>query len=48
MAVLHKKIELNDWIEQMRLNMTHGDDIALYLLCCMYNKHAYVHTAKYG
>ena len=48
MAVLHKKIDLNDWIEQMRLNMMHGDDIALYLLCCMYNKHVYVHTAKYG
>ena len=31
MAVLHKKIDLNDWIEQMRLNMTHSDDIALYL-----------------
>ena len=43
MAVLHKKIDLNDWIEQMRLNTTHGDDIALYLLCHMYNKHAYVH-----
>ena len=28
--------------------MTHGDDIALYLLCHMYNKHSYVHTAKYG
>ena len=26
----------------------HGDDIALYLLCRMYNKHVYVHTAKYG
>ena len=26
----------------------HGDDIVLYLLCHMYNKHAYVHTAKYG
>ena len=26
----------------------HGDDIVLYLLCCMYNKHVYVHTAKYG
>ena len=48
MAVLHKKIDLNDWIKQMRLNTTHGDDIALYLLCHMYNKHAYVHTAKYG
>ena len=48
MAVLHKKIELNDWIEQMQLNTTHRDDIALYLLCHMYNKHAYVDMAKYG
>ena len=47
MAVLHKKMDLNDWIEQMRLNTTHGDDIA-FILCCMYNKHAYVHTTKYG
>ena len=48
MAVLHKKIDLNDWIEEMRLNTMNGDDIVLYLLCRMYNKHAYVHTAKYG
>ena len=48
MATKHKKIELNDWIENMRLNTTHGDDIALYLLCRMYNKHAYVHTDRYG
>ena len=48
MAVKHKKIELNDWVEKMRLNTTHGDDMALYLLCQMYNKHAYVHTARYG
>ena len=48
MAVKHKKIELNNWIEKMRLNTTHGDDMALYLLCQMYNKHAYVHTARYG
>ena len=48
MAVKHKNIELNDWIEKMRLNTTHGDDMALYLLCRMYNKHAYVHTARYG
>ena len=33
MAVQQKNIELNDWIKQMRLNTTHGDDIALYLLC---------------
>ena len=50
MAVKHKKIKLNDWIEKMHLieNTTHGDDMALYLLCRMYNKHAYVHTARYG
>ena len=35
MAMLHKKIDLNNWIEQMRLNTMHGDDIALYLLCHM-------------
>ena len=48
MVVKHKKIELNNWIETMRLNTTHGDDMALYLLCQMYNKHAYVHTDRYG
>ena len=32
----------------MRNPLTHGDDIALYLLCRMYDKHAYVHTARYG
>ena len=26
----------------------HADDKALYLLCRMYNKHVYVHTARYG
>ena len=33
MAVKHKNIEPNDWIEKMHLNTTHGDDMALYLLC---------------
>ena len=32
----------------MRLHTTHDDDMALYLLCRMYNKHAYVHTDRYG
>ena len=32
----------------MGLNTTHGDDMALYLLCRMYNKYAYVHTDRYG
>ena len=35
-------------MENMRNHQTHGDDIALYLLCRMYDKHAYVHTAHYG
>ena len=35
-------------LRKMHLNTTHGDDMALYLLCRMYNKHAYVHTARYG
>ena len=48
MAVKHKKIELNNWIETMHLNTTHSEDMALYLLCRMYNKHANVHTDWYG
>ena len=32
----------------MRDPLTHADDIALYLLCRMYDKHVYVHTACYG
>ena len=32
----------------MRKSTSHGDDIALYLLCRMYDKHAYVHMAQYG
>ena len=27
--------------------LTHADDIALYLLCRMYDKHVYVHTARF-
>ena len=32
----------------MRDTLTHGDDMTLYLLCRMYDKHVYVHTACYG
>ena len=28
--------------------LTHADDIALYLLCRMYDKHVYVHTVRFG
>ena len=48
MALEHKNLTLDVWMENMRNPLTHRDDIALYLLCRMYNKHAYVHTARYG
>ena len=48
MALEHKKLTLDVWIENMRNSLTHGDDIALYLLCRMYDKHVYVHTSRYG
>ena len=48
MALEHKNLTLDVWMENMRNPLTHGDDIALYLLCRMYDKHAYVHTARYG
>ena len=47
-ALEHKNLTLNAWIENMRDTLTQGDDIALYLLCQMYDKHVYVHTASYG
>ena len=48
MALEHKKLTLDAWIENMQDTLTHGDDITLYLLCRMYNKHVYIHTARYG
>ena len=48
MALEHKNLTLDAWIENMRDTLTHGDDIILYLLCRMYDKHVYVHTARYG
>ena len=48
MALVHKKLTLDVWMENMRDPLTHADDIALYLLCRMYNKHVYVHTARFG
>ena len=48
MALVHKKLTLNIWMENMRDPLLHADDIALYLLCRMYDKHVYVHTACFG
>ena len=39
-----QKLNISDWIENMRNPASHGDNITLYL----YDKHAYVHTAQYG
>ena len=39
-----RDITLSRWIETMRKDTTPGDDICLYLLACMYNKHVYVHN----
>ena len=40
----HKDITLSGWIEYMRKDTTPGDDMCLYLLAHMYNKHVYVHN----
>ena len=48
MALLHKKLTLDVWMENMCDPLMHADDIALYLLCKMYDKHMYVHTARFG
>ena len=48
MALIHKKLTLDIWMENMCDPLTHADDIALYLLCRMYDKHVYVHTACFG
>ena len=48
MALKHKNLTLDIWMENMRNPQTHGDDIALYFLCRMYDKHTYIHTARYG
>ena len=39
-----KDLTLSGWIENMRKETTPGDDMCLYLLAHMYNKHVYVHN----
>ena len=48
MAMQHKNIELDSWIENMQKSTTEGDDITLYILARMYNKHVFVHDLRYG
>ena len=48
LALQHKALNFADRIENMRNPLTHSDDIALYLLTRMYDKHAYIHNKMYG
>ena len=43
----HKDITLSNWIDNMRKDKTPGDDVCLYLLARMYNKHVYVHNKHF-
>ena len=43
----HKEITLSNWIDNMRKDVTPGDDVCLYLLARMYNKHVYVHNKQF-
>ena len=43
----HKKLTLAEWIKWMVDDETPGDEIALYALSCMYNRHVIVYTKKY-
>ena len=48
MAMQHRNIDINEWLEDMHKTTMHGDDIALYILSQMFNKHVFVHNSKYG
>ena len=48
MAMHHKNINFDSWLENMQKVTTEGDDIALYILASMYNKHVFVHNSMYG
>ena len=48
MAMQHKNIEMNKWLEDMQKTTMHGDNITLYILSWMFNKHVFVHNSMYG
>ena len=48
LAMQHKNIELNRWLENMQKVTMEGDDISLYILARMFNKHVFVHNSMYG
>ena len=48
MVMQHKNLEFDKWLENMQKSTTHDDNIALYILCRMFNKHAFVHNTMYS
>ena len=48
MAMQHKDIEFDKWLLNIQKTTTHGDDIALYILSRMFNKHVFIHNSMYG
>ena len=48
MAMQHKDIEFDKWLLNIQKTTTYGDDIALYILSRMFNKHVFVHNSMYG
>ena len=48
MVMQQKKIEFDKWLVNIQKTTTHGDDIALYILARMFNKHVFIHNSMYG
>ena len=48
MVMQQKNIEFDKWLVNIQKTTTHGDDIALYILARMFNKHVFVHNSMYG
>ena len=48
MAMQHMNIEFTKWLEDMQKTTMQGDDIALYILSHMFNKHVFIHNSMYG
>ena len=45
-ALTYKSLSLRAWISKMRLRKSVCDEIALYVLCKLYSRHALIYTTK--
>ena len=43
-ALSFKRMKLDDWLEDIGEPNTFGDEISLYVICRMYNRHAIIYT----